>query len=72
VSYRDPGVADEAAALRDLDDRLRRIESGAGLSGRVGVGALRIGGFAIEINAGNGDLQIRRLSDNATTLLMAD
>jgi hypothetical protein len=58
--------------LRSLDDRVRRIESRAFLSGRVGVGSLRIGGFALEVDETSGDLQVRRLSDNATTLVMAD
>lgn len=62
----------EADLLRSLGDRVATLERLAHLKGTVSVGRLRIGGFVIETNGGTGDLQIRRLSDNATTLLMAD
>ena len=39
------------------------------LSGTVGVGALRIEGFVIEVVGG--DLRARRLADNATATILA-
>lgn len=56
--------------LRQFGDRLRALESLAFLKGTVSAGALRVGGFTVEVTGG-GDLQVRRLSDDATTLVMA-
>lgn len=64
-------IVDEADLLRDLGDRLRIAESRKWLDGVVGVGALRIGGFILEVDPVNGDLQARRLSDNVTATILA-
>lgn len=57
----------EADVLRQLEDRVRRLERLLFLQGTVGVGALRIGGHVIEEVGGT--LRSRRLSDNATVTI---
>lgn len=48
MSYRTETAVDVAAELRDLRDRVNRMERLSFLSGRVSVGSLRIGDFVLE------------------------
>ncbi len=59
-----------ADRVRRLEDEVRSLRRHDGDRGVRSFGAVRVGGFVIEVEPG-GDLQIRRLSDDATTLLMA-
>jgi hypothetical protein len=60
----------DADVIRQLEDRIRDLERGKGLSGVVGVGGLRIGGHVLE-QGPSGELRSRRLSDNATFTIQA-
>lgn len=61
---------DDAATIRQLEDRVRDLERGVNLRGTISVGSLRIGGHVIEQGPG-GELRSRRLSDNVTVTIQA-
>jgi hypothetical protein len=64
-------ITTEADVLRDLEDRVRVLESRKWLDGVVSVRGLRLGGFVLEVDPVNGDLQARRLTDDATATILA-